>query len=78
MYGMAAMKSGDTEWESFGLSKEVFENNEKFFNSTDCLLSTSEQLKQKIDIEKDLRTGIPVNIILLITLFMKECLHQVI
>lgn len=54
MYGMAAMKSGDTEWESFGLSKEVFENNEKFFNSTDCLLSTSEQLKQKIDIEKRL------------------------
>src|SRR5476651_219614 len=29
-FGMAAMKSGDTDWESFNLAKEVFDNNEVF------------------------------------------------
>lgn len=47
-FGMVAMKYGDTDWESLGLSQEILENNNKFFNSNLCLLSSDEQQLQKI------------------------------
>nr|CBA71520.1 hypothetical protein ARN_01970 [Arsenophonus nasoniae] len=47
-FGMVAIKYGDTDWESFGLSQEIFENNNKFFNSNLCLLSSDDQQLQKI------------------------------
>ncbi|RJL50466.1 hypothetical protein [Pectobacterium carotovorum] len=49
--GMAAMKTGDTDWESFGLSKEVFENNETFSRSNDFILTVDERKIQKITTE---------------------------
>ncbi|WP_224718455.1 hypothetical protein [Pectobacterium versatile] len=50
-FGMAAMKTGDTDWESFGLSGEVFENNENFSKSNAFALTVDEQRIQKITAE---------------------------
>lgn len=47
-YGIVAIKSGDTTWEDFNLSTEIYKNNEKFFDSTNCLLSFNEQRQQGI------------------------------
>ncbi|MFJ5346815.1 hypothetical protein LOZ86_11300 [Pectobacterium parvum] len=51
-FGMAAMKTGDADWESFGLSGEVFENNENFSKSNAFLLTVDEQRIQKITTEE--------------------------
>ncbi|MFV9997140.1 MAG: hypothetical protein AB8W37_06855 [Arsenophonus endosymbiont of Dermacentor nuttalli] len=45
---MVTIKSGDTDGESYSLSKEVFENNNKFFESYYCSLSRADQELQKI------------------------------
>ncbi|MBN3265588.1 hypothetical protein [Pectobacterium brasiliense] len=50
-FGMAAMRTGDTDWECFGLSKEVFENNETFSRSNDFILTVDERKRQKIATE---------------------------
>lgn len=46
--GMVAMKYGDTDWESFSLSQEIFENNDNFFNTQSCLLTEKNQQEQNI------------------------------
>ena len=47
-FGMAAMKSGNTDWESFNLSREVYENNEFFLSKNASLLSCDDLRRQKI------------------------------
>lgn len=47
-YGMTAIACGDTDWESFNLSEEIYENNESFMNSGDLLLTLDEQIQQQI------------------------------
>lgn len=47
-FGMVAIKYADTDWESFGLSEEIFKNNHQFLNSHLCRLSLDEQQRQNI------------------------------
>ncbi|WP_345827482.1 hypothetical protein AAGR22_11025 [Erwinia sp. HDF1-3R] len=47
-FGMAAMKCGDTNWESFNLSGEVHGNNELFINQNSFALSLDELQTQGI------------------------------
>jgi hypothetical protein len=51
-FGMAAMKSGDTDWESFNLSSEVHDNNELFVSQNYFALSLDELQTQGITAEK--------------------------
>ena len=47
-YGMTAIACGDTDWESFNLSEEIYKNNESFMDSGDLLLTLDEQTQQQI------------------------------
>lgn len=51
-FAMAAMKSGDTDWENFNLSKEVYENNESLASQCSFLPTLDEQNRQSITAEK--------------------------
>ncbi|WP_130835679.1 hypothetical protein [[Erwinia] mediterraneensis] len=51
-YGMAALKCGDTDWESFGLAQEIFHNNEQFAVSNDFLPSLADLQKKNITPEE--------------------------
>lgn len=51
-YGMAALKYGDTDWETFALSQEIFLNNEKLVASGGFSISRADQEKRKITREE--------------------------
>ncbi|WP_334468414.1 hypothetical protein [Arsenophonus sp. PmNCSU2021_1] len=44
-FGMVAIKYADTDWESFGLSEEIFKNNHQFLNSHLCRLSLDHEFR---------------------------------
>lgn len=48
---MGAIYSGDTDWQSYGLSQEIYQNTKKFILSGEYMLSKNDEEHQKISIE---------------------------